>query len=266
MINEKLKQKARYLYDLTHKPGVLFSGIAKTYQSATLEEIENHLILLDKVGNEYKKTLSYEQYPVGITENDLREKAKIYWTKGRRIEKAKKAKEETFNERMLLHEAFEFYPNNAFLLSVENQIGKKHRLSNKQREIIDDMVKRAKSQLSPDAPESKTTKKLERKPRVRKPKPEKKEGASLPELQRIHAGRSPQSRAMDESQPHSLTIDADSLKSKNWISDQGLADIKGIDTKSNTPARITEKQRIRRSSSRISGKIPRISRRTPRIR
>lgn len=122
------------------------------------------------------------------------------------------------------------------------------------------------NEVTPQAPQLKSTEKVKRKPRVVKPKPEKKESAALSELQRIHTGRSPQSRAMDEGQPHKVTIDVTSPKVQRWMRDQGAADIKGIDTISNTPAKITEKQRIGRSSNRISGKSPRISKRIPKIR
>lgn len=53
---------------------------------------------------------------------------------------------------------------------------------------------------------------------------------TMAELQKIHNSRRPQSIAMDEMQSHAVTINPDSPKVKQWISDQGKADIRGIDS------------------------------------
>lgn len=46
----------------------------------------------------------------------------------------------------------------------------------------------------------------------------------------IERNRSARSRALDESQLHSVVIEPSSPKVKRWIKDQGTADIRGIDT------------------------------------
>jgi hypothetical protein len=63
-----------------------------------------------------------------------------------------------------------------------------------------------------------------------KAKKENSSGHTMDELQRIHNNRRPQSIAMDESQPHDVTISPDSPKVRRWIADQGRADITGIDS------------------------------------
>ncbi len=49
-------------------------------------------------------------------------------------------------------------------------------------------------------------------------------------LRLAHSMRTPQARALDESRAHSLTIEPSSPKVKLWMRNQGLADIRGIDT------------------------------------
>jgi hypothetical protein len=49
-------------------------------------------------------------------------------------------------------------------------------------------------------------------------------------LENIHARRSPQARALDEAQKHSLTLSHGDKRTERWKFDQGAADVRGIDT------------------------------------
>lgn len=53
---------------------------------------------------------------------------------------------------------------------------------------------------------------------------------SIRQLEAIHARRSPQARALDESKKHSITISPTDKRVEWWKEDQGRADIQGIDT------------------------------------
>ncbi len=72
-------------------------------------------------------------------------------------------------------------------------------------------------------------------------------GYTIAELMRLHAKRSPLSRASDERLAHQVTIDANDPKARGWVADPGTADIRGIDTPS-----ISKKER------RITPKIPKL--------
>lgn len=142
---DAIAKKAKEIFDKTRpSPQVL-----KVYgerslspiQRATLPEIETHLRLVDKVGKEVGKTLDYEKYPLGTTEEQLRAQAKIYWTKGRRIQAAKKAQFNFDAERDMILEAQKYYPHSTFLESILDQIGRQHRMSAKQKEAIEKMIK-----------------------------------------------------------------------------------------------------------------------------
>jgi hypothetical protein len=69
------------------------------------------------------------------------------------------------------------------------------------------------------------------------------------ELQKIHNSRKPQSIAMDESQPHAVTLNPDSPKVRRWVNDQGRADIKGIDSPRKSSSRGTPSYRKAKVSS-----------------
>jgi hypothetical protein len=53
---------------------------------------------------------------------------------------------------------------------------------------------------------------------------------SMTSLENIHSRRSPQARASDEAQKHSITLSPTDKRIDRWKNDQGSADVRGIDT------------------------------------
>lgn len=137
--------KAKQIYDTTRPtPQVLKAYGEKNLQPiqrATLPEIEAHLRLVDRIGKEYGKTLNPEKYKLGISEDELRADAKIYWTKGKRIEASKNQSAKQAQQRGLIQEAMKVQPNSRFLESLMAQTYQKHhQLSAKQLEAVEKII------------------------------------------------------------------------------------------------------------------------------
>jgi hypothetical protein len=75
----------------------------------------------------------------------------------------------------------------------------------------------------------------------------------IAELRAIHNTHSTQSKAMDESQQHSIVVNPDSPRVKQWIRNPGSMDIQGIDTKSRQRIIKQPKARKLKSSDRELG-------------
>jgi hypothetical protein len=72
-------------------------------------------------------------------------------------------------------------------------------------------------------------------------------------LENIHENRSDASKVSDEAQDHSLILDYDSPMVEKWKYDQGLADIRGIDTKRNKTKQIKHKAKRRVNNMAVMG-------------
>jgi len=137
--------KAKQIFDTTRPtPQMLkFYGEKNLspIQRATLAEIEAHLRLVDRIGKEYGKTLNPEKYPLGTTEDAIRESAKIYWTKGKRIQASKNLSAKQDRQRELIQEALKIQPDSNFLKSLmEQTYHKHHQLSAKQVEVVEKII------------------------------------------------------------------------------------------------------------------------------
>jgi hypothetical protein len=216
-MEDKIKQKAKELYDKTRPD----PRVVKVYgekslspiQRATLTEIEAHLELVDRIGKEYGKSLDPEKYKLGVSEAELRESAKIYWTKGRRIQAAKNLVEKKSSQRELIQKAMEIQPNSHFLNSLfEQTFQRQHQLSKKQIEAVENIINNKPPVAQPQPPQSKVA------------------PGGITTLESIHARRSPQARALDEAQKHSVTFSPTDKRIDRWKNDQGSADVTGIDT------------------------------------
>lgn len=146
--------KAKQIYDTTRPtPQVLkFYGEKSLtpIQRATLPEIEAHLRLVDRISKEYGKTLNPEKYKLGISEDELRADAKIYWTKGKRIEASKNLSAKQSRQRDLIQEAMKVQPNSRFLESLMEQTYQKHhQLSAKQLEAVEKIIHGERQSLGP---------------------------------------------------------------------------------------------------------------------
>lgn len=238
-MEDKIKQRAKELYDKTHVPGI-FQGNAVSYQKASLEEIEAHLRLLDRVGREYNKTLYPEKYPVGISESELRESAKIYWTKGKRIQSSKNLKAKQDDQRALIQEAMKLQPNSQFLNSLLEQTYQKNRqLSKKQIEITEGIIKAKKPVVSSQPlPQTGTT-------NTEAPSPPESKSTTVPRTKT----QTQKGFQQDLRKQHSVVITENSPLYPRWQRDRTIADVEGIDTR-----RVS----ISRRPGRISPKMPRL--------
>lgn len=151
--------KAKQIYDTTRPTPQMLKVYGEKYlqpiQRATLPEIEAHLRLVDRIGKEYGKTLDPGKYPLGTTEDEIRASAKIYWTKGKRIQASKNLSVKQDQQRDLIQEAMKLQPHSRFLESLLAQTYQKNRqLSKKQIEAVEKIIHGEKQVLGTTQPNS----------------------------------------------------------------------------------------------------------------